>query len=148
MRVFDEMVHATTGLPWNGKVPDMRRYGKSDVWQRHLSMIKNRNGMEQLLKQLVADEENSEDFVRVFVCYILSFLLFPNASGTLARWSAKYCDDLKSFKDYDWSEAVQRTIVESIADRKKKMVESTVQKGFYYVSGFVPLLSVSTLSFS
>lgn len=141
-------VHAMTGLPWNGLVPDMRAKGKSTLWERHLRTIKNRKGMETLLRQLVVDEENSEDFIRVLVCYILSFLLFPNGSGSLARWSAKYCDDLQTFRNYDWSEAVQRAIMESIADRKKKLVEATVKKRIYYISGFVLLLSVRTLFFS
>lgn len=136
-------VHMMTGLPSTGKVPDMRSYGKAVIWEKYLKGVDRRSRLEEILLDLVKEKEKSADFVRLLVCYILSFLLFPNTSGTVVRWATKYCDELDGFTDYDWAGAVQRAIVESIANRKKKMDEENRGKGFHYLSGFVTLLSVS-----
>lgn len=136
-------VHRMTGLPSSGRVPDIKSYGKPKIWTKYMEHLRKRPRFENLLLQMVEDDSKADDFVRLLVCYILSFLLFPNSSGTVARWATKYCDDLDNFREYDWSEAVQRAIVDSIANRRKKIYEDTSSKGFHYLSGFVTLLSVS-----
>lgn len=142
-----EWVEKKTGLPSSGLIPETKGFGKATLWSMYLTNTHHRHAMEDLLLRMVGVTGKEMEFVQLLVCYIMSFLLFQNSSGTVARWTTKFCDELDKFPTYDWATAVHRYLLQSIADRKRRMVEDNFE-GVYYISGFIPLLSVSTILIS